>query len=117
MLNSHFSMGSSSSVMAPFFANQSCDPWTPASRQCTLGNYVSYSVNATSPADITETVNFARQHNIRLVIRNTGHEYVQLSSHFSTVKLLLTKQIATMASQLVLGRWRYGLIISSPPML
>jgi hypothetical protein len=71
-------MESSSSVMAPFFANQSCDPWTPVSRPCTLGNYVSYAVNATCAADIIATVNFAAQRNIRLVIRNTGHEYVQL---------------------------------------
>ena len=62
--------------MAPFFANQSCDPWTPASQPCTLGNYVSYAVDATSAADIIEAVDFVRQHNIRLVIRNTGHEYV-----------------------------------------
>ncbi|OBT81769.1 hypothetical protein VE02_09400 [Pseudogymnoascus sp. 03VT05] len=68
-------MESSSSIMAPFFANQSCDPWTPPSRPCTLGNYVSYSVNATSAADIIEAVNFAQEHNIRLVIRNTGHDY------------------------------------------
>lgn len=66
--------------MAPFFANQSCDPWTPASRPCTLGNYVSYSVNATSAADIIQAVSFAQEHNIRLVIRNTGHEYVQFFS-------------------------------------
>ena len=69
-------MESSSSVIAPFFANQSCDPWTPASQPCTLGNYVSYAVDATSAADIIEAVDFVRQHNIRLVIRNTGHEYV-----------------------------------------
>ncbi|KFY17338.1 hypothetical protein V492_00748 [Pseudogymnoascus sp. VKM F-4246] len=68
-------MESSSSIMAPFFANQSCDPWTPASRPCKLGNYVSFSVNATSAADIKKAVNFAREHNIRLVIRNTGHDY------------------------------------------
>ncbi|PQE07827.1 isoamyl alcohol oxidase protein [Rutstroemia sp. NJR-2017a WRK4] len=37
-------MESSSSVMAPFFANQSCDPWQPKSRPCTLGNYVRYAV-------------------------------------------------------------------------
>lgn len=70
-------MESSSSVMAPFFANQTCDPWTPESRPCTLGNYVSYAVNATCAADITAAVRFAAQRNIRFVIRNTGHEYVQ----------------------------------------
>jgi hypothetical protein len=67
-------MKSSSSVMAPFFANQSCDPFTATSTPCTLGNYVDYAVNATSAADVTAAVIFAQGTNIRFVIRNTGHE-------------------------------------------
>ncbi|KAJ5197099.1 hypothetical protein N7449_007578 [Penicillium cf. viridicatum] len=66
---------SSSSVMAPFFAEGACDPFHPVSKPCTLGNYVRYSVNVTSPAQISNTVKFATKHNIRLVIRNTGHDY------------------------------------------
>ncbi|KAK7991068.1 hypothetical protein PG990_015348 [Apiospora arundinis] len=45
-------MGSSSSVIAPIFANQSCDAFKPRSRPCELGNYVRYAVNATSVEDI-----------------------------------------------------------------
>jgi FAD/FMN-containing dehydrogenase len=60
--------------MAPFFANQSCDPFTPSSRPCLLGNYVDYAVNVSGPDDIIAAVNFAQEHNIRFVIRNTGHE-------------------------------------------
>ena len=67
-------MNSSSSTMAPFFANQSCDPWTPESRPCLLGNYVDYAVNVTGAKDIIKAVNFARENSIRFVIRNTGHE-------------------------------------------
>ena len=37
---------------------------------------VVYSVNASTPSDFTETIAFAKANNIRLVIRNTGHEYV-----------------------------------------
>lgn len=102
MLNSFLSMESSSSIMAPFFANQSCDPWTPASRPCTLGNYVSYSVNATSAADIIEAVNFVRQHNIRLVIRNTGHEYAQFYS-LPWCEIILIKQISYSAKSIGAG--------------
>lgn len=64
---------SSSSVMAPFFANQSCDPFQPRERPCELGNYVRYAVNASGPADIQRAIAFAASKNIRLVIRNTGH--------------------------------------------
>ena len=40
---------------------------------------VSYSVNASTPSDFSQTIAFARAKNIRLVIRNTGHEYVATS--------------------------------------
>jgi hypothetical protein len=60
--------------MAPFFANQSCDPFTAQTKPCTLGNYVAYAVNATNIFDIIAAVHFARFNNVRLVIRNTGHE-------------------------------------------
>lgn len=36
---------------------------------------MTFAVNATAPSDIQKTVAFVRQHNIRLVIRNTGHDY------------------------------------------
>lgn len=66
--------------MAPFFANQSCDPWTPRERPCELGNYVRYAVNVTGPDDIISAVNFAQEKNIRFVIRNTGHDYLGRST-------------------------------------
>ncbi|KAL2259518.1 hypothetical protein VTK26DRAFT_6786 [Humicola hyalothermophila] len=73
-------MGDSASVMAPFFANQSCDPFTPRSKPCTLGNYVAYAVAAESASDVIAAVNFARERNIRFVIRNTGHDYLGRST-------------------------------------
>jgi len=66
---------SSSSVMAPFYAGNSCIPFTPESMLCTLGNYIEYAINVTEPADISKGVAFATKNNIRLVIRNTGHDY------------------------------------------
>ncbi|ORY67015.1 uncharacterized protein BCR38DRAFT_464340 [Pseudomassariella vexata] len=70
----------SSSPMAPFFANMSCDPFTPSTSQCVIGAYVQYAVNATSAAHYQLTLAFAKQHNIRLVIRNTGHDYLGKST-------------------------------------
>lgn len=68
-------MNDSASVMAPYFANQTCDPFTAESKPCTLGNYVVYAVAAESADDVIATINFASKHNIRFVIRNTGHDY------------------------------------------
>ncbi|PYH85196.1 FAD-binding domain-containing protein [Aspergillus uvarum CBS 121591] len=66
---------SSSSIMAPWFTNGTCDPFHPVSKPCTMGNYVDYAVNVSTPAHISATLKFAYEHNIRLVIRNTGHDY------------------------------------------
>ena len=66
---------SSSSIMAPFFTNNTCNPFLPASVPCTLGYYVSYAVRASDASDYQKTIAFTNKHNIRLVIRNTGHDY------------------------------------------
>ncbi|KAL9047335.1 MAG: hypothetical protein Q9214_000062 [Letrouitia sp. 1 TL-2023] len=61
--------------MAPAVAHETCDPFTPANTSCALGNMVAYSVNVSTPSDISKTIAFAKARNIRLVIRNTGHDY------------------------------------------
>ncbi|KAI1652573.1 hypothetical protein F4813DRAFT_377667 [Daldinia decipiens] len=66
--------------MAGFFANMSCDPFTPRNAQCIVGSYVAYVVNASGALEYRETLNFAKKHNIRLVIRNTGHDYMGKST-------------------------------------
>ena len=71
---------SSSSIMQPSFANQSCDPFTDRSKPCTLGNYVSYSVKVSGADDVTKTLRFAKDRNIRVVIRNTGHDFLGRST-------------------------------------
>lgn len=60
--------------MAPFFANHSCDPFASPASPCIVGTYIRYAVNVTEPEDITMAIAFAKQMNIRIVIRNTGHE-------------------------------------------
>ncbi|KAK2049429.1 FAD binding domain-containing protein [Colletotrichum somersetense] len=77
---SEIHMNSSSSIMAPFFANQSCDPFQPESRPCLLGNYVVYAVDAKTPAHVQATIAFAQKYNIRFIVRNTGHDYLGRST-------------------------------------
>jgi hypothetical protein len=60
--------------MAPFFANRSCDPFQPRDAQCVIGTYVQYAVNVSCADDVVAGIKFATERNIRLVIRNTGHE-------------------------------------------
>lgn len=70
----------SSSIMAPFFANQSCEPFLPKSAQCVIGSYIQYAVNAGGASDYQKTIEFTKKNNIRLVIRNTGHDYIGKST-------------------------------------
>ncbi|KAL4923302.1 FAD-dependent oxidoreductase [Aspergillus undulatus] len=62
-------------VMNPPTQNYSCVPFTPSSQPCKLGNYASYSINVTGADDVIAGVKFARENNVRLVIKNTGHDF------------------------------------------
>ncbi|KXG50411.1 FAD-binding, type 2 [Penicillium griseofulvum] len=69
-----------SSIMMPVFQNGTCDPFHPQSDPCQLGNLVQYSVNATTTAHVQEAVRFAARNNLRLVIKNTGHDFLGRST-------------------------------------
>ncbi|KAI0258817.1 hypothetical protein BC834DRAFT_834569 [Gloeopeniophorella convolvens] len=54
----------------------------PASNSstCGQGSVPTYSVHATSSFDVTAYVKFATKHNLRIVVKNTGHDYAGRSS-------------------------------------
>ncbi|KAF7343032.1 FAD binding domain protein [Mycena venus] len=79
-LSTLHSAKSSSSMMTPFFANLSCDPFTRPDDPCVLGTYVQYAVNVSRPVHIYKTLDFVKKHNIRFVVRNTGHDYMGKST-------------------------------------
>ncbi|KAF1933316.1 uncharacterized protein M421DRAFT_737 [Didymella exigua CBS 183.55] len=58
----------------------SLHPSSPASGLCGLGRLSTYYVEAHSAEDISKTLNFVRQHGIRVSIKNTGHDYFGRSS-------------------------------------
>lgn len=67
-------------ILNAYFQNQSCDPFTPISRTCELGNYAAYSINVTTAQHVIAGFDFARQHNIRLVVKTTGHDFMGKST-------------------------------------
>ncbi|KAI0901030.1 FAD binding domain protein [Annulohypoxylon nitens] len=67
-------------IMDPYWQNQSCDPFTPRSNACDLGNYVDFTVNVSSASDVVAGLQFAQKHNVRIVIKNTGHDYLGKST-------------------------------------
>ncbi|KAI3321636.1 FAD-binding domain-containing protein [Xylariaceae sp. AK1471] len=60
--------------LAPWFQNQSCTPFGAENSPCRLGNYASYSINVSSSEDIVAGLAFAQRKNVRLVVKNTGHD-------------------------------------------
>lgn len=61
--------------MWPLFEGRTCLPTTNASASCTVGGYSSYAVNVTNVAQIQLAVNLARNAGLRLVVKNTGHDF------------------------------------------
>ncbi|GKT84306.1 restculine oxidase [Colletotrichum tofieldiae] len=65
------------SVMSPLYQGATCQPQNAANNgTCELGGFPLYSVKATNIAQIQLAVNFARNLNLRLVVRNTGHDFL-----------------------------------------
>ncbi|KAM7201741.1 FAD-binding domain containing protein [Naviculisporaceae sp. PSN 640] len=75
----HLHIEDPSSTMWPIFQGRTClttnDPNTP----CTLGGYAAYSVAIRTVKQIQLAVNFARLSNLRLVVKNTGHDFADKS--------------------------------------
>ena len=62
------------SVMQPNWVNDACLPSTKD--RCNLKQFPIYVVNATHPAHVKAGVDFARVHNVRLIVKGTGHDYL-----------------------------------------
>ncbi|KAI1344273.1 putative 6-hydroxy-D-nicotine oxidase [Xylariaceae sp. FL0016] len=69
------------SVMSPLFQGKTCMPQSGGDGStCELGGFASYSVNISTVAQVQLAINFARNLNLRLVIQNTGHDFLGKST-------------------------------------
>lgn len=77
VLTSSNSTEDPTSVNAVLFQGSTCMPpaLVPAETECSIGGYPAYSVAVRNVAQIQLAVNFARNLNLRLVIKNTGHDF------------------------------------------
>lgn len=95
-------IGSSSSPMAYPFTNNSCNPFVGPDAPCTVGYHSTYTVNVSRVSDIQSAVRFSKENNVRLVIRNSGHDYLGKSTgahalsvwthHLKSMQLIETYQ-------------------------
>ncbi|KAG8163139.1 hypothetical protein KVR01_007617 [Diaporthe batatas] len=63
-------------IMAPYWLNNSCNPFFGPNGTCTLGNLAYYAIQVENAQDAAAGVRFAQDNNIRLTIKNTGHDYL-----------------------------------------
>lgn len=61
--------------MWPIYQGLTCQPTDDPTDECTLGGFPSYVINASNVAQIQLGVNFARALDMRLVVKNTGHDF------------------------------------------
>ncbi|KAG9520865.1 FAD/FMN-containing isoamyl alcohol oxidase MreA, partial [Aureobasidium melanogenum] len=67
-------------VMSPYWMNDSCSPFLGPNGSCTLANLASYAINMSCADDAIAGVAFAQNNNIRLTIKNTGHDFLGRSA-------------------------------------
>lgn len=64
-------------MMSPVAQGLTCSiPNLYDSKGCSRGGYPKYVLNATEPKHVQLAVNFARNSGVRLVIKNTGHDFL-----------------------------------------
>lgn len=109
-------------VINAYYQNQSCDPFTPVDQPCELGNLAVYSINVTGASDVIAGLQFAQKNNVRLTVKNTGHEWVvqfNVLDEFSRRPSNTLNQLLTLAylvsymgkstGQGALSLWMYNL--------
>ncbi|ATY62592.1 FAD-type 2 [Cordyceps militaris] len=82
---SEFHLADPVSVMSNQFTNYTClpDPDTP----CSAAGYPAYVIDVTSSADVKAGVDFARQKNVRLNVKSSGHDFLGRSNAPGTLSL------------------------------
>ncbi|KAB5546836.1 hypothetical protein GE09DRAFT_1174765 [Coniochaeta sp. 2T2.1] len=79
--NPYFQEDDPTSIFWPLYQGRTCLPTPdPDGSNCTHGGFPVYAVNVSSVSHIQLAINFARNSDLRLVIKNTGHCYLGKSS-------------------------------------
>lgn len=75
-LSSDLHMDDPTSIMLPLYEGRTClpSPYNYTST-CKQGAYPTYAVNISTVAQVQLAVNFARNLNLRFVVKNTGHDF------------------------------------------
>jgi UDP-N-acetylenolpyruvoylglucosamine reductase len=73
--------------MWTFWTNNTCNPTNNRGGTCTLGHLPEYVIMAKTKEHIKAGVDFARTNNVRLLIRNTGHDFMGRSAGYGSLAI------------------------------
>lgn len=73
--------------MSPYWLNDSCSPFRTSSFGCGLGNLAAYALRIDNATTAIAGLKFAQESNIRLSIKNTGHDYIGRSAGRGSLSL------------------------------
>ncbi|KAI1183349.1 FAD-binding domain-containing protein [Nemania serpens] len=73
--------------MCPYWLNNTCTPFGESGSTCTLGNLAQYAINVTGAADIIAGLQFVKKYNVRLTVKNTGHDLLGRSAGAGSLAL------------------------------
>ncbi|KAK3317040.1 hypothetical protein B0H66DRAFT_535273 [Apodospora peruviana] len=73
--SNHYYIDDPINVLTQWPEGNTCLPGLNVVGNCTRGGFPYYVVNATTVKHVQATINFARNNNIRLIIKNTGHDF------------------------------------------
>lgn len=73
--------------MNPLYTNGTCLPTTNRAATCASGFLADYVILAKTKYHIAAGVRFAREHNLRLVVRNTGHDFMGRSTAYGALAI------------------------------
>lgn len=68
-----------------YFTNDTCRPTQNPTDSCTLGYYGVYVIMASTPRHVKAGIDFARRNNLRLIVRNTGHDFIGRSTGYGSL--------------------------------
>jgi hypothetical protein len=79
--NSYLHMDDPTEILSPVFQGLTCTPpKIYSSGGCSLGGYPAYVISVKTAADIQYGINFARNDGVRLIVKNTGHDFAGKSA-------------------------------------
>ena len=95
-----------------YWTNETCPLTTNASESCTRGYYAEYAIMAKTTRHIKAGVDFAKDKNVRLVIRNTGHDFMGRSTGYGALVINTHsfKNVTFVKEYSGPGDWRGGAV-------